>query len=65
MKNNDEELQRMFEQTDKWLAPYYNGIAEGENRERERIIKLLEELIENRTEINLRGAIILIKGENK
>jgi hypothetical protein len=37
----------------------------GVNEERERIIKLLEELIENRTEVNLRGAIALIKGENK
>jgi len=38
----DQELQRMFELTDKFLAPYHNGIAEGEQRERERIIKLLE-----------------------
>lgn len=37
----------------------------GVNEERERIIKLLEELIKNRTEVNLRGAIALIKGENK
>jgi hypothetical protein len=39
----NEELERMFEQTDKLLAPYYNGIAEGEKRERERIVKLLRD----------------------
>ena len=38
----DQKLQQMFELTDRLLAPYHNGIAEGEQRERERIIKLLE-----------------------
>jgi hypothetical protein len=39
MSNKD--LERMFELTDKFLAPYHNGIAEGEQRERERIIQLV------------------------
>lgn len=38
----DPELEKMFALTDQLLAPYHNGIAEGEKRERERIIALLE-----------------------
>jgi hypothetical protein len=47
------------------IEAYDYGKKDGSAEERERIIKLLEELIENRTEVNLRGAIALIKGENK
>jgi hypothetical protein len=36
---SDQELERMFEQTDKLLVPYRNGIAEGQQIERERIIR--------------------------
>jgi hypothetical protein len=37
----DPELEKMFALTDKLLAPYYNGIEEGEKRERERIREAL------------------------
>jgi hypothetical protein len=44
MKNLSDE--QMFAQTEALLAPYRKGIAEGEKRERERIVKLLEENLE-------------------
>ena len=71
----DQKLQQMFELTDKFLAPYHNGIAEGEQRERERIIELLQGMQETafstgtdkgkQTGWVLENAIVLIKEGNK
>jgi hypothetical protein len=38
--------EQLIAQANAFLAPYHNGIAEGEKRERERIIKLIEENLE-------------------
>ncbi len=64
----DQKLQHMLEMTDKFLTPYHNGIAEGEQRERERIIKLLEDyqqqaLASHIVYLGLERAIKIIKGE--
>jgi hypothetical protein len=74
MKNN-EELEKMFALTDKLLAPYYNGIAEGEKRQLDRIMKILNEMQETalatgnprgrHTASVVENAKVLIKGENK
>jgi hypothetical protein len=37
----DPELEKMFALTDELLAPYHNGIAEGEKRERARLREAL------------------------
>ena len=43
---------------------YDYGKKDGIAEERERIIKLLEDLIKERSGVNLQGAIALIKEEN-
>jgi hypothetical protein len=40
---SEEELQKMFEETDRLLAPWKRGIEEGVKRERERIADWVRE----------------------
>ena len=47
------------------IEAYDYGKKDGAAEEQERIIKLLEELIKERSGVNLQGAIALIKGESK
>lgn len=80
-KIDDLELQVLLNESDKWLAPYRNGIAEGENRERERIISGIWDLevpiltkgatfrdveaMHYAIRLFRNAAIKMIKGENK
>ena len=46
------------------IDAYDYGKKDGAAEEHERIIKLLEELLEERSGVNLQGAVAILKAEN-
>jgi hypothetical protein len=55
---SEEELEQMFAETDKLLAPWNRGIEEGVKRERERIANWIRE---NRRAIELADDVFLYR----